>query len=203
MSHSEILTPELMFQADALTMLRGISSLTLMENAGRAVADEIIKRFKKCAVAVICGPGNNGGDGFVAARLLAAKKWPVKVYLVGERAKLGGDAAKMAAKWKGSVGSFKDFENSQQTLIVDAIYGAGLNRDFPGYLADGIHGAGGAVVSIDVPSGVDGLTGQQRHCSVIADLTVTFFRKSLRMCCNLGVDCVEKLSLLILVLPMM
>ncbi len=177
MSHSEILTPELMFQADALTMLRGISSLTLMENAGRAVADEIIKRFKKCAVAVICGPGNNGGDGFVVARLLAAKKWPVKVYLVGERAKLGGDAAKMAAKWKGSVGSFKDFENSQQTLIVDAIYGAGLNRDFPGYLADGIHGAGVPVVSIDVPSGVDGLTGQQRHCSVIADVTVTFFRK--------------------------
>ncbi len=178
----EILTPEQMYAADAIAVARGISSLKLMENAGRAVVDAILARFKKCAVAVICGPGNNGGDGFVVARLLAAKKWPVRVYLVGERKALKGDAAKMAAKWKGAVGTFAAFEKnhggkSGHRLIVDAIYGAGLNKDFPGHLADGIHGAGVPVVSIDVPSGVDGLTGQPRGCSVIANLTVTFFRK--------------------------
>ena len=178
----EILTPEQMYEADARTIAGGLPSLKLMENAGRAVTDEILRRFRNCAVAVICGPGNNGGDGFVVARLLAAKKWPVKVYLVGERKALKGDAAKMAAKWKGAIGSFADFEKSLggrsgPKLIVDAIYGAGLNRDFPGHLADGIHGAGLPVVAIDVPSGVDGLTGQPRGCSVIADLTVTFARK--------------------------
>ncbi len=182
MNLHEILTPAQMYQADALAVASGMTSIKLMENAGRAVAEEIQKRFKKCAVAVICGPGNNGGDGFVVARLLAAKKWPVRVYLVGDREALKGDAAKMAAKWKGPIGTFADFEHKHggktgHKLIVDGIFGAGLNRDFPGYLADGIHGAGVPVVSIDVPSGVDGNTGQPRPCSVIANLTVTFFRK--------------------------
>jgi ADP-dependent NAD(P)H-hydrate dehydratase / NAD(P)H-hydrate epimerase len=182
MHHSEILTPQQMYQVDALAIASGMSSIKLMENAGLAVTNEILKRFKKCAVAVICGPGNNGGDGFVVARLLAAKKWPVRVYLVGERASLKGDAAKMSAKWKGPVGTFTDFESgiggrSGHKLIVDAIYGAGLNRDFPGYLADGMHGAAVPIVSIDLPSGIDGLTGQVRHACPIADLTVTFHRK--------------------------
>jgi ADP-dependent NAD(P)H-hydrate dehydratase / NAD(P)H-hydrate epimerase len=85
----------------------------------------------------------------------------------------------MARRWKGPVESFQKFERSLggRMIIVDAIYGAGLNRDFPGLLADGIHGAGMPVVSIDVPSGLDGLTAQPRHCSVKADVTVTFFRK--------------------------
>jgi ADP-dependent NAD(P)H-hydrate dehydratase / NAD(P)H-hydrate epimerase len=177
----EILTPQQMYDADALAIKGGVPSLRLMENAGRAVVAEIVKRFKRCTVAVVCGPGNNGGDGFVVARLLAAKKWPVRVYLVGERKALKGDAAKMAAKWKGRIGSFEDFVKLTggvgHGLIVDAIYGAGLNKDFSGWLADGLHGAGVPIVSIDVPSGVDGLTGQPRHCSVIANLTVTFFRK--------------------------
>ncbi len=178
----EILTPQQMLAADGLALKRGTASLTLMENAGKAVTAEILKRYAKCPVAVLCGPGNNGGDGFVVARLLAAKKWPVRVFLIGERKALRGDAAKMAAKWKGAIGDFGDFEKSiggskGPRLIVDGIYGAGLNRDFPGLLADTIHGSCARVVSIDVPSGVDGLTGQQRHCSVIAELTVTFFRK--------------------------
>jgi ADP-dependent NAD(P)H-hydrate dehydratase / NAD(P)H-hydrate epimerase len=176
---AEILTPEQMYRADALAVEAGVPSLTLMENAGKAVAAEILRRFKKCRVAVICGPGNNGGDGFVVARLLRAKKWTVDVYLVGDTAGLKGDCALMAKRWKGPIESFQKFERrlGGPMIIVDAIYGAGLNRDFPGYLADGIHGAGMPVVSIDVPSGLDGLTGLPRHCSVKADLTVTFFRK--------------------------
>jgi hydroxyethylthiazole kinase-like uncharacterized protein yjeF len=178
---TEILTPRQMYEVDATC---GIPFLTLMDAAGQAVTAEIVKRYSRRNVAVICGPGNNGGDGFVVARLLKAKKWPVRVYLVGELTALKGDAAVMAAKWKGPVGDFQAFERNHggkdgHELIVDAIYGAGLNRDFPGYLADGIHGAGMPVVAIDVPSGVDGLTGQPRHCSVIAQLTVTFVRKKL------------------------
>jgi ADP-dependent NAD(P)H-hydrate dehydratase / NAD(P)H-hydrate epimerase len=179
---AEILTPEQMYAADALAVANGVPSLKLMENAGAAVVAEIIKRFDKCPVAVLCGPGNNGGDGFVVARLLTAQKWPVRVYLIGDRAALKGDAAKMAAKWKGQIGDFADFEKnhggkSAHRLIVDAIYGAGLNRDMPGHIADGIHGAGRPVVAIDVPSGIDGRTGQVRGAAVIADVTVTFVRK--------------------------
>ena len=181
-SRSEVLTPQQMYDADRLAADHGRSSLKLMENAGRAVAAEIFRRYRKCQVAVVCGPGNNGGDGFVVARLLAAKKWPVRVYLVGDRKALKGDAAGMARKWKGAIAPFHDFGRAVggargHRLIVDAIYGAGLNRDFPGEIADAIHGAGVPVVAIDVPSGLDGLTGQQRGCSLIADLTVTFFRK--------------------------
>jgi ADP-dependent NAD(P)H-hydrate dehydratase / NAD(P)H-hydrate epimerase len=181
----EILTPAEMYRADALAVERfKIPSLRLMEYAGRAVVTKIVQRFKKCPIAVICGPGNNGGDGFVVARLLAAKKWPVKVYLLAERAALKGDAAAMASKWKGKVGSFADFEKSLvdkagPRLIVDAIFGAGLNRDFPALWANGILGAGVPVVAIDVPSGLDGLSGQKRGACVVADLTVTFFRKKL------------------------
>jgi ADP-dependent NAD(P)H-hydrate dehydratase / NAD(P)H-hydrate epimerase len=182
MADPEILTPEQMYAADALAVAHGLSSLKLMEAAGQAVVDEIIKRFEKCPVAVLCGPGNNGGDGFVVARLLAALKWPVKVYLIGEKDVLKGDAAKMAAKWKGAIQDFQAFEQNHggkqaHRLIVDAIYGAGLNRDMAGAIADGIHGAGRPVVAIDVPSGVDGNTGQVRGAAVIARLTVTFVRK--------------------------
>lgn len=179
---NEILTPDEMRQAEALAIVGGIPSSQLMENAGRAVAVEILKRYKKCAVAILCGPGNNGGDGFVVARFLAAKKWPVKVYLVGKRKALKGDAAKMAAKWQGQVVDFAAFKaavsgKSRPGLIVDAVFGIGLNRDFDMAWADTINNAEIPVVAIDVPSGVDGLTGEQRSCSVIADLTVTFFRK--------------------------
>lgn len=176
----EILTPQQMYRVDELVVSGGVRSLKLMEAAGTAIAQVIQKRFKKCPIAVICGPGNNGGDGFVVARLMKAKGWPVRVYLEGGSAK--GDCSVMAKRWKGAIGTFSEFETSigersGPRLIVDAVYGAGLNRDFPGRLADGMHGAGVPIVSIDVPSGLDGLTGQPRHCSVKADVTVTFFRK--------------------------
>jgi hydroxyethylthiazole kinase-like uncharacterized protein yjeF len=174
---NELLTPEEMYRADALAVAGGVPSLKLMENAGRAVATEIIKRYKKCTVAVLCGPGNNGGDGFVVARLLKAKGWPVKVYLLGEKDKLKDDALAMHRKWKGAVEHIDDFAKAKPKLIVDAIFGAGLNQDFPQAIADAVHHAHVPVVSIDVHSGLDGLTGRPRGSSITADLTVTFFRK--------------------------
>ncbi|NJM30042.1 MAG: NAD(P)H-hydrate dehydratase [Rhizobiales bacterium] len=164
-----------MYRADALAVERGVASLKLMENAGAAVAREIVKRYKKCKVAVLCGPGNNGGDGFVVARLLKTKGWPVSLYLLGEKEALKGDAAAMARKWKGAVRPVGDF--GKPGLIVDALFGAGLSRDFPEELAARINGAGAPIAAVDVPSGLDGLTGRPRGASVRADLTITFFRK--------------------------
>ena len=183
MTGHEVLTPQEMYKADELAVAKyKVPSLKLMENAGRAVTAEILRGYKKCRVAVICGPGNNGGDGFVVARLLAAKKWPVQVYLAAEHMPVSGDAARMAAKWKGRVLPFADFgmafvDKAKPQLIVDAIFGAGLNRDFPLSWAEAVAAAQIPVVSIDVPSGLDGLTGCARGACVKADLTVTFFRK--------------------------
>ena len=172
---NELLTPAELYQADALAVKGGITSLTLMENAGRAVAEEIVRRYGARPTLVACGPGNNGGDGFVVARYLKAWGWKVRVGILGERAELGGDAAGMAAKWDGVIKAGIETEGVE--LIVDAIFGAGLSRDFPAALADAVNGAGVPVVAIDVPSGLDGATGLPRGSSVNANLTVTFFRK--------------------------
>ena len=171
----ELLTPAEMYRADALAVAAGVPSLTLMENAGRAVAEEIVRRFGARRTFIACGPGNNGGDGFVVARYLKAWGWPVRVALLGARSGLKGDTAAMAAKWDGAVEQGILIGDAE--LIVDALFGAGLAKDFPRELAGAINGAGVPVVAVDVPSGLDGATGTQRGTCVKADVTVTFFRK--------------------------
>lgn len=135
-----------MYQADQLC---GVDEATLIENAGRAVAEEIVRRYGARKTVVLCGPGNNGKDGAVAARYLKAWGWPVEI----------------------------SDDVSGAEFIIDALYGAGLNRDFPQTLADKINNAGVPVISIDVPSGLDGNTAEPRGACVKADLTITFFRK--------------------------
>jgi NAD(P)H-hydrate epimerase len=170
-----LLTPEQMHRADALAVEAGVPSLTLMENAGRAVANEILRRFGARPTLVLCGPGNNGGDGFVVARILKHWGWPVRLALYGERAKLKGDAAVMAERWTGAVEPLGTLDGAN--LIVDALFGAGLSKPLGDDLVALIGKAAVPVVAIDVPSGLDGETGQVRPDAFRATLTVTFFRK--------------------------
>jgi len=175
-----LLTPEQMGRADALAVESGIASIELMENAGQVVAQAIAARFDARDTLVLCGPGNNGGDGFVVARLLDEMGWPVKVALLSDKAKLRGDAAINAARWHGEVVAPTQDAIMGAALIVDALLGAGLDRDVGGSLAEIINWVNQCkhkVVAIDVPSGLNGANGKVRAVAVKADLTVSFFRK--------------------------
>src|SRR6185437_5281612 len=176
-----LLTPTEMAAVDRASVAAGVPEATLMENAGRAVADAIRRRWPRPrTVAVLCGPGNNGGDGFVAARHLVAAGWNVRIGLLGERDRLHGAAAHHAALWQGTVEPASPAVLDGAELIVDALFGAGLTRTIAGdakKLIEAMAGSGTPVVAVDVPSGLDGATGVVRGVAARAELTVTFFRK--------------------------
>lgn len=179
-SGPELLTPAQMYAADAATISGGTPGIELMKNAGRMVFHQIVLRWSKRPVTVLCGPGNNGGDGFVAARLLLEDGWPVRLALIGEVSKLKGDAALAAERWTGPVEPVIPGVLDGARLIVDALFGAGLVRDIESPLSDvlsAVSRSGMPVVAIDIPSGIDGKTGQECGTAVKADLTVTFFRR--------------------------
>jgi ADP-dependent NAD(P)H-hydrate dehydratase / NAD(P)H-hydrate epimerase len=175
-----LLTPKQMAEADRLTIAGGIPGITLMENAGRQVADAVARRWSPRPLAVLCGPGNNGGDGFVAARVLAERGWPVRLALLGAVSALHGDAAQAAARWPGTVEPLDPAALDGAELVVDGIFGAGLTRPVEGVAAAVIETVNARqlpVVAIDVPSGVDGASGEVLGIAPRATTTVTFFRK--------------------------
>ncbi|MGE5535310.1 MAG: NAD(P)H-hydrate dehydratase [Acidobacteriota bacterium] len=177
----ELLSAAEMAEADRLTIAGGTPGRDLMENAGRAVADAI-GRLPGRRVLVFAGPGNNGGDGFVAARHLAQRGYTVKVSLVGDRARLKGDAAWAAASWEGAVAPASPEDVAAQDIIIDAIFGAGLDRPIEGrprLIIEAVNKANASVVSVDLPSGVNGTTGAVMGVAVDADHTVTFFRRKI------------------------
>jgi NAD(P)H-hydrate epimerase len=176
----ELLTVSQMSRADATSIASGIPGWTLMQNAGKAVARAIVQRWSPRPTVVLCGPGNNGGDGFIAARLLRDWGWSVTLYLLGERERLAGDAAEAARRWAGPVHSLNAEAGEGALFIVDAIFGAGLSRDVGGLAADVIRRINETripVIAVDVPSGLDGDTGRVRGLAFEADVTVTFVRK--------------------------
>jgi hydroxyethylthiazole kinase-like uncharacterized protein yjeF len=170
----ELLTPEKMAHADAASPALGVPGPTLMANAGRAVARAIIRRFQPCRTLVLAGPGNNGGDGYVAARLLQQAGWPVAVAALAPP-RAGSDAADAASHWRGPSLPFTPMETRRAELVIDAVFGAGLARDVDGIVADALRAAR-RVVAVDVPSGVDGGTGAVRGYAPRAAVTVSFFR---------------------------
>ncbi len=173
---SEILTCAEMAKADAFAVAHGVPSLTLMENAGRVVAEAIVARFKPCAVTVLCGPGNNGGDGFVAARRLVRQGYAVRLGLMGKAETLKGDAAEMARRWTGSLEVASPALLQGAEIVVDALFGAGLARPLDKAaigLVEAIDASAAKVVAVDVPSGVDGTTGAVRGFSTSATRTTS------------------------------
>jgi hydroxyethylthiazole kinase-like uncharacterized protein yjeF len=171
---SALLTPAEMGVADRTAIQMGHPGPVLMESAGRAVARAIMRREKKTTVLVLAGPGNNGGDGYVAARYLAQQGWPVRVAALAPP-KPGTDAAWAASRWSGPTAPFKPEEAARAGLVIDAVFGAGLTRPVNGVAAETLYAAK-RIVAVDVPSGLEGATGRTMGFAPQAALTVTFFR---------------------------
>lgn len=162
-----------MTAADAAS---GIPVRALMAAAGRAVARAIVRRFRPVRTVVLVGPGANGGDGWVAARLLEQAGWPVAVAPLAMPAP-GSDAARAAAAWRGPEVPCTPGEVARAGLVVDALFGAGLRRLVTGVAADALRAARAPVVAIDLPSGIDGANGAVRGFAAQAAVTVTFARR--------------------------
>jgi NAD(P)H-hydrate epimerase len=178
-SRNAVLTVKELGDADRMAQSAGTSEADLMQQAGQAVAEAIKRRWTVREVVVLCGPGNNGGDGFVAARCLADAGWTVRVALLGPRDSLTGAAAVHAQRWTGSLEPLTPATLTDAMLVVDAIYGAGLSRKVEGVAEEtliAVARAGIPLVAIDVPSGVLGDTGESLG-AIAAALTVTFVRK--------------------------
>ncbi len=174
-----LLTPARMAEVDRAAVAAGIASRVLMENAGGAVFRAIVARYRPCAVVVLCGPGNNGGDGYVVARRLREAGWPVRVAALVPPERLSGDAAWAASRWGGPVEELAPAALLGCALVVDALFGGGLARDLEGparAVAEMVNAMPLAVVAVDIPSGVDGASGAVRGAALRADLTVTFGR---------------------------
>ncbi|MGE0210279.1 MAG: NAD(P)H-hydrate dehydratase [Parvibaculaceae bacterium] len=174
-----LLTPQEMAEADRLTIAAGTSERTLIERAGRAVAEAIAQRYERKPILVLCGSGNNGADGLVAARELVGRGWPVTAALAGARTALKGEIAELAADWGEDLHKADVALLAGQELVVDALLGAGLSRDVSGELAvlvEAVNASGLPVMAVDMPTGIDGATGQVRGVAVRAKATVTFVR---------------------------
>ena len=176
MTIRQVLTVAEMARADAAAISAGTPGITLMERAGAAVADAVCARFSRQATLVLCGPGNNGGDGYVAARVLKDRGWPVEVRSLGEPATQDAQAA--SGRWDGPT---KPLNGALEPGVwVDALFGAGLSRPLSGAAAVAalrMAEAPERVVVVDTPSGVPGDTGKPLGPAARAALTVTFHAK--------------------------
>jgi len=163
----------------------GVPGIALMQAAGAAVAQAIRKRWARRPTVILCGPGNNGGDGLVCGRILRQAGWPVRIALLGEPGRLKGDAAAALADWDGPIETMSAATLGDAGLVVDAVFGAGLTRPLGGVageLAAVLATSAVPVVAVDLPSGVAGDRPDPNGMAMRADLTVTFHARKPSHC---------------------
>lgn len=174
----EVLTVAEMTAADRAAVASGTPGADLMERAGGAVAEALMDRLAPGPVTVLCGPGSNGGDGFVVARRLRAAGWPVLVASAASAWR--GDAGEAAASWDGPVRPLGEDVLTEARAVVDALYGAGLSRPVEGVerqTLSHVEERGLPIFAVDLPSGVSGDLARPLGYAPRAVLTVTFHRK--------------------------
>jgi len=174
-----VLSVAQMKAADRLTILSGTPGTLLMQRAGEAVVRELVRRWTPRPVTVLCGPGNNGGDGFVVAIALAQSGWSVRVALLGDISALHGDAQYYAQRWMGGVEPLTPLVIDNAELVVDSLFGSGLSRRLDSQVIETLAFAtrrGVPIIAVDIPSGVMGDSGENWGAAAAA-CTVTFVRK--------------------------
>ena len=177
-----LLTAEESRTADKAAIAGNKTGETLMENAAKAVAALVVQEYKQKPVLVVCGTGNNGGDGFAVARLLKEQNWTVTLALLGDENTIDGDAKAAKAKWNMSGGSSRTFSVDllkETELVIDAIFGSGISRDVEGDVSTAITAINESklpVVAIDIASGINNDTGAIMGNAIRATHTVTFVR---------------------------
>ncbi len=207
----KIATPEQMNAIDGCSINGyGIPGILLMENAASAVVSEAVSMMGGCRgrmVTAVAGRGNNGGDAFAAARLLYSRGAAVKVYLVGQKAGISGDALfnmTLLEKTGSAVIELmedRDLEMltadmNRSQLVLDGIFGTGLGREVSGLTAlviERMNASGKAILAIDIPSGIDGADGTVRGICIKADATVTFCMPKIGLVVNPGCEYAGKL----------
>lgn len=177
----ELLTADEMRRAEQITIDSGTPALTLMENAGRGVTEEVVRRFARGSkVSVLCGPGNNGGDGFVCARTLRERGYQVRLALICKPEELGPDSKEMARRWDEQIEPLLPRIIEGAEVIVDAILGSGLKgpvNGVVGQIIEQVNERELPVVAVDVPTGIDSTFGNINGIAFKAVSTVTFFRR--------------------------
>ena len=168
-----ILTPQEMLAAEQAVINSGTNRFTLMQRAGEAVAEFVHAHWPDGHIQVLCGPGGNGGDGFIAAAKLAKLWRKVDVYCTHPVSELTGDTAEAARQWEGPVHKLEEALNTEPELVIDALFGAGLKRPLEGPAAM-LALRGGRIISVDVPSGIDGYTAKPLGPAFQAEATITF-----------------------------
>jgi len=174
-----LLTPQEMGRADAMTVASGTNEIELMGNAGREVGRFIVDHFRRVPVSILCGPGNNGGDGFAIGCFLRDRGWPVRLVQFGDAQEYSKAAKFYLERW-GEPEPFSAQIIEDAGLLIDALFGAGLGRAIEGDYLDVVRLANQSripIVAVDMPTGVLGDTGQVLGEAIKADATVTFFRK--------------------------
>lgn len=177
-----LLTCGEMQRAEQTAFARGIPSFSIMQRAGEAVARAVQEKWKPCRILVLCGPGNNGGDGFVIAEALRRAGWDVALAAMCSPESLKGDAMQAAKNWQGKTETLENASFENVDLVVDALFGTGLERPLEGVactVLEKLKLTKIPVVAVDMPSGIDGNTGHILGTATQAKLTVTFFRKKI------------------------
>ena len=181
-----LLTNQAMSTADRLTIEGGIPGITLMEQAGQTIAAVVQQQWSPRPVVVLCGPGNNGGDGFIAAQTLREMGWSeIEILTLNDLETVRGDAALAAGRWAGKPPERVTPEKlidllQSHPVVIDALFGAGLTRPLEGLAYDLVtvmNQYHASVLAVDIPSGIDGDSGEIRGIAPYATITVTFFRK--------------------------
>ena len=164
------------------------NSFSLMKNAGTAVAKVILKSIKKQPIIVVCGPGNNGGDGFILAEYLRKKGYEVDVFCL-QKKYYKGDALKALNQLQIKSKSILDLKIKKKSVVIDCLFGTGISRKISGFLRKiifKINKSKQKTISIDIPSGVHGDTGKVCGCAIKANETLALHAKKIGHTLNPG-----------------